>query len=211
MKTLLDKCNFQPINSLFIQKSIIAMDELTKIQKEFNKNDMDTLLNELHDSIVGKYLGFKLINTEKHGFDCKLDYNSNIFLESKVASYTSSSWSATFNDTTLEKADAFRSKNVWLSLSLWINISTPLCICFGQNPKIGDFLENGVLKHKEGKTVRSTQSISMSKLIFEYGFKLLSPSYSAIELVRMLNLYKMKKLDTSYIIEYKNFKSIFDL
>lgn len=87
MKNLLHKGNFQPINDSFIKESRCTLQELSKIQEKFKKNDIDNLLNELHDSIVGRYLGFKLINVEKHGFDCKLNNKNDIFLESKVASY----------------------------------------------------------------------------------------------------------------------------
>lgn len=208
MNDLFNIGNFEPINENFVKESVFALQGLAKIQQKFNKNDMDTFINELHDSIVGKYLGFSLINTEKHGFDCKLNNNEDIFLESKVASYSSTSWAATFNDTTLEKADAFRSKNVWLSLSLWRNISEILCICYGQNELIGDILEKGVLKHKSSLTVRSSQTISMSKLIFQLGFKILSPIYNKHELISYLNLHGLQKLDTHHIIEYKDFISI---
>lgn len=208
MNDIFKKGHFEPINNNFIKDSMLILDELAKIQHDYSKPDMDTLLNELHDSIVGKYLGFKLVNTQKHGFDCKLNVRDNIFLESKVASYCSSSWSATFNDTTFEKADAFRSKNVWLALSLWTTASDILCICFGQNPEIGDILERGVIKHKAGETVRSTQKISMRYLIFKLDFKILSPVLSAEQLIARLNIHNFKELSVNHVIEFKNFKSI---
>lgn len=141
MNEIFRKGRFEPINNSFIKDSMVILGELAKIQNKYSKQDIDSLLNELHDSIVGKYLGFQLVNTQKHGFDCKLDESHDIFLESKVASYRSSSWAATFNDTTLEKAAAFRTKNIWLALSLWTSASDILCICFDQNPEIGDILE----------------------------------------------------------------------
>ena len=188
MTNLLDKGHFEFINELFIFECIQQLDGLAAIQEKYNKRDMDTLLNELHDSMVGRYLGFDLVNSEKHGFDCKLSAEQDVFLESKVASFASSSWSATFNDTTLEKASLFKDKRVWLALSIWSNVTTPLCICFGQHKKIGDILKAGVMKHKKGKVVRSTQTIGMNKLIFEFGFKLLSPALPANELIQKINL-----------------------
>lgn len=210
MNELFLKGNFEPINDLFIKESRLVLKSLAKIQKKFNKGDMDTLLNELHDSIVGKYLGFELVNTEKHGFDCKLSAEKDIFLESKVASYSSNSWSATFNDTTYAKADAFRTQCLWLALSIWTSASDILCICYGKNQAIGDILEAGVTKHRAGETVRSTQSISMSKLLFEFNFKILSPFLSKSELLKELNMHGLKKLDVNQIVEYKDFESIFD-
>lgn len=79
---------------------------------------MDSLTNEIHDSLVAKYLGFKFINVNKHGFDCKLSQSKEIFLESKVADINAKSWNATFNDTTMIKAQAFKDKRVFLALSL---------------------------------------------------------------------------------------------
>lgn len=178
MSDLFAKGNFEPINVSFIKESVTALDKISLLQKKYQKPDMDTLLNELHDSIVGKYLGFELINTQKHGFDCKLNITDEIFLESKVVSYASSSWQATFNDTTMDKVEAFRSGKVWLALSLWMSVSDILCICFGNNQNIANILEAGILKHKVGKTVRSTQSISMNRLISEFNFTVLSTSLS---------------------------------
>ena len=209
MHNLFAKGRFAPINERFIKESIIQLKGLAAIQAKYRKGDMDTLLNELHDSIVGKYLGFELVNTEKHGFDCKLNKAQDIFLESKTVSYLSNSWNATFNDTTMEKADAFRDKKVWLALSLWQNASDLLCICFGQNKKIGDLLEDGVKKHQAGKTVRSTQSISFSKLVFDLHFKILSPSLPAEILMQRLHQQKhLKQLTAEFVIEYKDFVSI---
>ena len=83
---------------------------LAEVQEKYKKGDIDNLLNELHDSMVGYYLGFQYVNIDKHGFDCKYDQDTGIFLESKVASFTASTWSATFNDTNMEKVQAFKEK-----------------------------------------------------------------------------------------------------
>ena len=61
------------------------------MQEKYVKSDIDTLLNELHDSMVARYLGFSLVNTDKHGFDGKLSDGEDIFLESKVAGFDASS------------------------------------------------------------------------------------------------------------------------
>lgn len=213
MSDLFNKGKFEPININFIDDSLIQLNGLASIQKKYEKSDMDTLLNELHDSIVGSYLGFELINTVKHGFDCKLNSTEDVFLESKVASWSSKQWSATFNDTNHEKADAFRHSNVWLALSVWENVTTPAFICFGQHENIGDILEEGVLKHQRGETVRSTQTISMDKLIFDFNFKILSPNLSAEDLLNRFHLLqkiKLKKITREHIIEFNDFTNIKD-
>ena len=66
----------------------------------------------------------------------------------------------------------FLSSNIFVSLSIWLGVKTPLCVAVGNNPKIGDYLLEKVKSHKENKTVRSTQSISFSTLLFKYGFKI---------------------------------------
>lgn len=206
------KGNFEPINKKFMKDGLYALNQLSDFQNQYKKGDMDTLLNELHDSIVGHYLGFQLVNTEKHGFDCKYSFHHDIFLESKVASYSASTWNATFNDTTYEKAEAFKDKKVWLALSIWQSASDLLCICYGQNDKIGDFLKQKVDHFKAGNVVRSTQSISMTTLVFNYGFKILSTSYEPEKLKNLLILENssFKKLELSKIHTLSTFdESIF--
>lgn len=165
--------SFEPISQEFMMEGRAAFDSVAEFQRKYNKKDMDTLQNELHDSIVGELLGFQLVNAAKHGLDCKLSEQESIFLESKAASYNTS-WQATFNDTTLEKADAFRDEKVWLALSVWTNTAELLFVCYGQHEGIGDYLEEGVHKHNDGKTVRSTQTIGLIPLIKDYGFKVLA-------------------------------------
>ena len=169
---LFEKGNFLQIDENFLQEGVLALRELQKIQERYNKNDTDTFVNELRDQIVGKTLGFNLINVDKHGFDCKMANKKDIFLEVKAASFSSSSWGATFNDTTIEKANCFKSKKLYLALAIWKGASELLFICFGQNKKIGEYLEEKVNWFKAGHTVRSTQTISFSELITKYNFKI---------------------------------------
>ena len=138
---LFGKGNFQLIDNNFMIEGYSALKELEILQQKYQKNDMDTLLNELHDSMIGYYLGFSLVNVEKHGFDCKYSEDKDIYLESKVASFSAQTWNATFNDTTYEKAEAFGDKKVWLALSVWESASKLLCICYGQNEGIETFLK----------------------------------------------------------------------
>ena len=59
-----------------------------------------------------------------------------------------------------------------MALAVWKDASDLLFICFGQNENIGKLLEEKVKWFKAGNTVRSTQSISFSKLIKDFGFKI---------------------------------------
>ena len=136
---VLSKGQFQKIDTEFMSEGILVLRELKKVQERFNKNDTDKFINELRDQIVWFKLGFDLVNIDKHGFDCKKS-NDKYFLEVKSASYDSSSWGPTFNDTTFEKAEAFRDKKVFLALSIWKDASDLLFICFGQNEELGKYL-----------------------------------------------------------------------
>ncbi len=97
---------FEPIDRNFITESYQALKPIEKIQNKYNKHDNDSFFNELRDSMVALYLDYDLINTQKHGLDAK-KVQSNEFLEIKQVSFQSKTWSAAFNDTTLEKAKVF--------------------------------------------------------------------------------------------------------
>lgn len=177
-----------PIDNQFMTEGHEVLQRVQEVQEKFHKEDTDTFINELRDSIAGYTLGFKLVNVDKHGFDCKLSNEDNCYLEVKSASFIANSWLATFNDTTLEKAEAFKDKKVYLALAVWKDASDLLFICFGQNEKLGEFLESKVKWFKAGNTVRSTQSVSLSTLVFEYGFKILAVNKSKEEVLVLLRL-----------------------
>ncbi len=203
------KGNFEKIDNNFMTEGVEVLREVKVVQEKYGKNDTDTFINELRDSIVGHYLGFELINTDKHGFDCK-DTDNGYLLEVKAASFDASSWGATFNDTTLEKAEAFKDKKVYLALAVWKDASDLLFICYGQNRGIGDFLEEKVKWFKSGHTVRSTQSLNLSTLVNTYGFKILTINRSKTEI---LNMLKMKNraffgLNPNKVVELKDFKGV---
>lgn len=202
---LFNKGKFSHIDNEFIAEGVLALRELQKVQERFNKNDTDTFINELRDQIVGHTLGFDLVNVEKHGFDCKMADKKDIFLEVKAASYDSKTWNATFNDTTLEKANCFKSKNLYLVLAVWKDASDLLFICFGQNEKIGEWLEKKVKWFKSGNTVRSTQSISFSKLISDFGFKICTVDRSIEDVKKLITakFARIKKVsDEIFISKY---------
>ena len=177
-----------PIDNQFMIEGHEVLQRVQEVQEKFHKEDTDTFINELRDSIAGYTLGFELVNVDKHGFDCKKSKDEKCYLEVKSASFIANSWQATFNDTTLEKAEAFKDKKVYLALAVWKDASDLLFICYGQNEKIGEFLESKVRWFKAGNTVRSTQSISLSTLVFEYGFKILTVNKSKEEVLCLLRL-----------------------
>lgn len=201
------KGNYRKIDNKFLCKTLEVSKKVSEIQKEFDKMDMDTLLNEFHDSLTGRYLNYELVNIDKHGFDCKRSINDDIFLEVKSASFYSSSIAATFNDTTFEKAEAFMDKKVFLALGVWSDISNLLFICYGQNIEIGKYLKTKVDYFKQGNTVRSTQSISLSRLVFDYNFKIYTQydkKYIYDLLISKSNTFK--KLNYDDIIYLKDLK-----
>lgn len=189
MNSLLTKGSYKPINREFLVEGHEILEEVALVQQKWNKGDTDTFINELRDSMAGYYLGYDLVNTEKHGFDCKKSANENIFLEVKSASFSSSTWSATFNDTNLEKAQCFQSPDVYLCLAVWKNASDLLFMVYGQNPQIGKFLHQKVVDFLSGiGGVRSTQSIGMNKLVFDYGFDIICVNKSKQEVMDILKL-----------------------
>lgn len=186
MDDLFIKGDYKKIDSGFISSGTEALISLSQIQERFGKLDTDTFINELRDSIIGELLGYELVNVSKHGFDCKKNKITDEYLEVKNASFSASSWGATFNDTTYEKALAFKSEKVILALGIWDMAADLLFVIYGQNPKIGDYLKERIDNFKAGKTVRSTQSISYSKLIKDYNFKIMSYSRSAREIYNII-------------------------
>ncbi|WP_051590851.1 hypothetical protein [Mycoplasmopsis felifaucium] len=189
MNSLLTKGNYKPINKNFLVEGHEVLEEVAKVQEKYNKSDTDTFINELRDSMAGHYLGYDLVNTNKHGFDCKLSVNQDIFLEVKSASFSASTWSATFNDKTIEKAQCFQNDKVYLCLAIWKNASNLLFVVYGKNPKIGQYLQEKVEKFLKGEVgVRSTQTISLSQLIFEYDFDIIYINKSKEEVKSILQL-----------------------
>lgn len=189
MSTLFAKGNYKRINTNFLVEGHEILEEVSSVQEKWNKGDTDTFINELRDSMAGHYLGYELVNTDKHGFDCKKNEKENVFLEVKSASFVASTWGATFNDTTIEKAKCFQTDQVYLCLAVWKNASNLLFLVYGQNENIGKFLENKVEKFLSGEGgVRSTQSISITQLVFDYGFDIVCVNKSKEQVKSMLCL-----------------------
>ncbi|MDO4341159.1 MAG: hypothetical protein Q4C44_00245 [bacterium] len=209
--SLFSKGTFNPINKNFMFEGHEVLKQVEAVQRKYQKDDTDTFINELRDSIAGYTLGFNEVNVEKHGFDCKLSSNGeDYYLEVKSASFMAKSWQATFNDTTFEKADAFKDEKVFLALAVWQDASNLLFICFGQNKAIGEFLEEKIAWFKDGHTVRSTQSISLSTLVFKYGFKIIAVNKTKEEVRDILREKSraFNKLTPETLIDLKDYNAI---
>ena len=201
------KGNYKPIPPNFRIKGFSALEELTKFQKEFNIWDTDTTINEIRDSIVANYLGFDLLNFDKHGFDAKKSEEDK-FLEVKQCSFFSKSWSGTWNDTNEEKAKAFMTDKVYTALGIWKGASDLQFIVFGQNRKLGEYLLEKIKDAKENRR-RSTQTISINKMIKEYGFDIIIPPDKDKKYV--YNLLIMHNRSFFKILKIDNLKSIEDV
>jgi hypothetical protein len=193
MKELLEKGDFKKIDEAFLTQSLNVFQDITKIQQKYNKLDTDTFINEVRDSMTAKYLKYTHINIAKHGLDARRQSKNSVlkfdYLEVKTASYDAESWQATFNDTTLEKANLFKEQNIELALSVWRAASELLFIVYGENTGIGNFLEEKVKQFKKSKeTVRSTQSISISPLVLKYGFNVYSVNKTPDEIYNLFQI-----------------------
>jgi hypothetical protein len=134
--------------------------------------DTDTTINSIRDAIVANYLGFELLNFNKHGFDAKKK-EEDIFLEIKQCSVSSNRWGGTWNDTSEEKAKAFSDSRLFTAITIWKGASDLQFIVYGQHEKLGEYLLKRVQDRKEGS--RSTQNVAIEKIIKEYGFSVICP------------------------------------
>lgn len=169
MSDYFNKGKFEKINDGYIDEGMELFNLISAYMKKYGKTDIDTCFNEFHDSYIGRLFGYSDINTSKHGFDVK-DRNSDTFLESKVVSYSSNSWNATFNDTTIDKCEYFSNDNAYLAVSVWKSLNECYCVCYGQLKNITDFLAEKVKYFLDGNSMRSTQTISMIKFVKDYDF-----------------------------------------
>lgn len=163
--------NFERINKNLLTETFDVFELLEAIQKKYGKTDNDTIINEVRDAKVAQVLGFGNINTDKHGWDAKTDEEE--FLEVKQASVSANHISATFNDTSLEKADELGKENITVALAIWSSIRNLLFIVYGKNPEIGPYIKNKIIAAKEaGHTRPGTQSITLKDLLVKFGFKI---------------------------------------
>lgn len=163
-----------------------VLNVLSSYQREHNVFDTDRCLNEIRDGIAAGLIGFDRDNIDKNGFDCA--NSKGELLEVKSVNCSSSSWAATFNDTTEKKALSFKEDNVYLQVPLWVSASEMSCFLIGSNPEIGEFLLNKVKHYNENRKniIRCTQSLSITKLYKEFGFKIVSVDYNKEQVVELL-------------------------
>ena len=162
---------FEKINDSFMEETFKVFEQLEAIQKKYGKTDNDTVINEARDAKVAQVLGYGNINTDKHGWDAKDDAEE--FLEVKQSSASANHICATFNDTSLEKADELGKENLTIALAVWSSLRNLLFIVYGKNPAIGPDMKKKIITAQEKGHIRpGTQSIPMNDLIFKYGFKI---------------------------------------
>ena len=182
------KGDYRTIPHSFRTKGIFALEELSKFQEEFNSYDTDTTINEIRDAIVANYLGFDLLNFNKHGFDAK-NSKKNKFLEVKQCGIFSTRLGGTWNDTNEEKAKAFSDKRLFTAVGIWKGASDLQFIVFGQHKGLGEYLLERVRNRK--KSSRSTQSVEIGKLIKDWSFNVVVPPDKNKEFVyKQLVTYK---------------------
>lgn len=78
-------------------------------------------------------------------------------------------------------------EKTYLAVGVWAGISDLQFIVYGQHPEIGQYLYQKVLESKENRR-RSTQTIGISKLVKDYGFKIYTPTKTPQQLARELAL-----------------------
>ncbi len=196
---IFQKGDYKPIPNSFKTKGIIALEELTKFQDEFQSYDTDTTINEIRDSIVGNYLGYDLLNINKHGFDCK-NSKTGKFLEVKQCSIFSKRLGGTWNDTNEEKAMAFSDERLFTAVGIWKGAADLQFIVYGQHKKLGQYLLKRV-KAVANTSTRSTQSVGIEKMIQEYNFKVIVPPDKKKEFVYKLLINYKRNISTYLTID----------
>lgn len=169
---IFNKGNFQPIQKAFMTQGVLALQSLSNFQDEFEMYDTDTTINAIRDTIIANYLGYDLVNIDKHGFDAKKS-KLELFLEVKQCSVVAQRWGGTWNDTSEDKAKAFSDKRVMTAVAIWKGSAELQFLVYGQNLLLGEYLHSKVINRKAGS--RSTQSITISKMIKEWGFDVIIP------------------------------------
>lgn len=187
---IFEKGDYRPVPDSFRMKGIYALQELTKFQEEFESYDTDTTINEIRDCIVGNYLGYDLLNFNKHGFDCKSSKTGK-YLEVKQCSVFSKRIGGTWNDTNEEKAMAFSDNRLFTAVGVWKGATDLQFIVYGQHEDLGAYLLDRV-KAVANTSTRSTQNIGIEKMIKDYNFIVICPPSKTKEFVYELLLgYKI--------------------
>ena len=204
--TIFEKGNYKSVPNEFRTFGISSLEGLSEFQEKYKIFDTDTTVNAIRDAIVANYLNFELLNFDKHGFDAK-KINVEHFLEVKQCSLSSESWGGTWNDTNEEKALAFSDIRLFTVVAVWKGASDLQFMVYGQNPALGEYLHSLVVNRTPGS--RSTQSISIQKLIKDFGFSIICPPDKTKEYVLKLLINYSKTL-VDYV-ELNNIKTIRDI
>jgi hypothetical protein len=182
--TIFDKGDYKPVPADFRTLGILSLQELSTFQKKFEMYDTDTTINSIRDAIVANYLGFDLLNFDKHGFDAKKSLKDE-FLEIKQCSISSGRLGGTWNDTNEEKASAFSDKRLFTAVAIWKGASDLQFIIYGQHKELGNYLLERVIAVQNSST-RSTQNVGIEKLIKTYNFKVVCPPDKEEDLILQL-------------------------
>lgn len=169
---IFEKGDFRTVSVKYRTLKFQAEGESHKSQEKPNVYDIDLIINSIRDVIIVNYLGYDLLNWDEHGFDAKKSKKDE-FLEVKQCSISSGSWGGTWNDTNEEKARAFSDKRLFTVVGVWKGAHDLQFMVYGQHPQLGQDLYRMVTQRKEGS--RSTQSISIQKMIKEYQFQVICP------------------------------------
>ena len=204
--SIFEKGNYKTVPSEFRTFGIASLEELSKFQEKFEIYDTDTTINAIRDAIIANYLGFDLLNFDKHGFDAKKSAD-NQFLEVKQCSVSSESWGGTWNDTNEEKALAFSDERLFTVVAVWKGASDLQFMVYAQNAALGEHLHRLVVNRKEGS--RSTQSVPIQKLIKDFNFTVICPPDKSKEYVlKLLVNYKKTIINDVQLYNIKTLRDI---
>lgn len=204
--TIFKKGNYKPIPSDFRTMGILSLQELSKFQEKFEMYDTDTTINSIRDAIVANYMGFDLLNFDKHGFDAKKSKKEE-YLEIKQCSISSKRLGGTWNDTNEEKAKAFSDKRLFTAVAIWKGASDLQFIVYGQHKNLGKYLLERVISVQNSST-RSTQNVGIEKFIKDYDFSVVCPPDKSKEMIVQLIVNYQRNL--AEYVSKSNIKSIQD-
>ncbi len=145
---IFEKGDFRSVPVEFRTLGFHALSELYKFQEKFDIYDTDTTINSVRDAIIANYLGYDLLNWDKHGFDAKKS-KVNEFLEVKQCSISSGTWGGTWNDTNEEKALAFSDKRLFTVVGVWKGAHDLQFMVYGQHSQLGKDLYRMVTQRKK--------------------------------------------------------------
>ena len=210
-KDLFDLSGFSLLTEEQVESDKKCLNTISEHLSNRGTQDVDRGVNEMRDGLAGHLIYFKYVNNLKNGFDCANAKGE--MLEVKSINICAKDWGATFNDTTEEKALSFKSEDVYLQAPVWINASKISFFLIGNNPEVGDYLLERVKKYNAKRSsIRCTQTLSVTKLYKDFGFKIVAVDETKEQVVnRLKEKYKksFKNISVDDILtvdEYNNLK-----